>query len=58
MLDGGGCTRPDFLLAASASFLEFIHSINGDENLDSRDGIEHVGVMAWCCAEAAIVALT
>jgi hypothetical protein len=51
-------TRPDFLLAASAPLLEFIDSIDGDQDLNCRDGIEHVGIVAWSSTEASIATLT
>lgn len=50
-------TRSNFLLAASAPLLEFIDSINGYEDLNGRDGVQHVGIMTWGSTEAPIVIL-
>lgn len=51
-------TRPNFLLATPALLLELVDSIDGDQNLNCRDGVQHVGIMAWGSTEASIIALT
>lgn len=50
-------TRTNFLLATPASLVELIVGIDGDQDLNCRDGVQHMGIVAWGSAEASMVAL-
>lgn len=50
-------TRSNFLLATSAPLVKFINSINSYEDLNGRDGVQHMGIMTWGSTEASIVIL-
>jgi hypothetical protein len=50
-------TRPDFLLATSASLLEFIDSIDSYEDLNCRDRVQHMSIVTRGSTKASIVIL-